>query len=257
MGALVLDADASGAEVSAAASDAVPEGTALPGYTVRVSARARHVRLTVSARDGLVVVVPRGHRVDAHAIVSSKQEWARRALAAVAERRAVLTAGPEALMPRTVDLPAIAVTYPVYERAAARATAKVIDGALVVSGGTPGDRLHALRTWLGRTAREYLPQRVHDLAGQTGLTPSKVRVTQARTRWGSCSARGTVSLSRSALFLPPNLCDALVLHELAHLRELNHSNRFWVLLRRLDPHADAHRAALSRSRDHIPPWADC
>jgi hypothetical protein len=65
-----------------------------------------------------------------------------------------------------------------------------------------------------------------------------------------------VSIARNALFLPPDLLDALVLHELAHLRVLDHSQRFWTQLLALDPDAHAHREALRRASEFVPPWAD-
>ena len=169
-----------------------PDELEIP-YTVRVSDRARHVRLSVSARDGLVVIVPRGVRVDADALVRAKQAWARRALSRVAERRALLGAGSAALLPGEVSLPAVGMTLPVrYEDSgAAGARASRHGGELVVVGcSDPDVRLAALNRWLDRTARELLPERLAELAAQHGLDYSAVRVTKARSRWGSCSSSG-------------------------------------------------------------------
>lgn len=232
----------------------------LPEYSVRVSDRARRVRLTVSAREGLTIVVPRGWRGDADAIVASKRDWAEKALAKVADRRALLAAGPDALLPAVVDLPLLGVSLPVeYAAASESATARahVERGRLVVTGPADSEvRLAALRRWLDRTAREVLPERLAEQAETHGLTYSRCRITRARSRWGSCSGHGSISLNRSLVFLPPNLADALILHELAHTRVMDHSPRFWALLATFDTQAERHRRALKEAGRYVPAWAD-
>jgi hypothetical protein len=232
----------------------------LPDFTLRRSERARRVRLTVTSRDGLVVVVPSRWRGDASAIVASKREWAERSLASVAERRALLLAGAEALLPHEIDLPALRVALPVEYagRDTSHAVARVSGDSLVVAGAIDDADacLAALRRWLTRFAKESLPPRLDALAAEHGVSPASVRVSSARTRWGSCSARGTVSLNRNVLFLPPHLADALMLHELAHLRVLDHSPRFWSALAAMDPRALEHRAQLKGAGRYVPAWAD-
>lgn len=237
---------------------------ALPEYAVRVSARARRVRLTVSARDGLVVVVPAGWRVDAAAVVREKRAWAVRALEAVAERRAVLLAGPEALLPSRIELTAIGALLTVdYREKPSRSTGPVVtarvEGCVLMVEGAIEDAeasLAALRRWLDREARSRLPALLAAESARTGLHPVRVRITSAKTRWGSCSARKTISLNRNLLFLPPELARALVLHELAHLRVLDHSARFWATLAELDPDALEHRAELKAGGEFVPAWAE-
>jgi len=229
-------------------------------YSVRVSSRARHVRLTVTARDGLVVVVPAGVLVDAGALVESRRDWALRALAGVAEKRAQFAAGPDALLPARVDLAACGASLSVrYEVSPQRCTARSRTGGetIFVTGAAQAEaRLRALRRWLDRAARDFLPQRLAELSATSGLGYSAVRVTSARSRWGSCSARGTISLNRTLMFVPAELCDAVLLHELAHTKVLDHSARFWTLLSTIDPDAKAHRAALRKAGELVPAWAE-
>lgn len=231
----------------------------LPPFIVRRSDRARHIRLTVSARDGLVVVVPREWRGDASAIVASKHAWAERALVSVAERRALHLAGPSALLPDVVELRMTGESLPVtYERTGGESARVARSGdELRVRGTGDAEALRAaLSRWLDRTAREHLPTRAWEVAMSHDITPSRIRVTRARSRWGSCSARGSVSLNRTLVFLPPHLVDALILHELAHLRVMDHSERFWVELERLDPNARRHRTELRDAMALVPPWAE-
>lgn len=229
----------------------------LPEYRVRVSDRARHVRLTVTPKEGLVVVVPRRWRGNADEVVASRLAWATEALDTVAEARAVHAAGPQAMLPRVIDLRMSGRTLPVeYRGGATRAIARTSGAGVVVGGTDATARLAALSRWLDREARELLPSRTAELAAVHGLSPAHIRVMRARTRWGSCSARGTVALNRAVVFLPSHLADALILHELAHLRVLNHSAGFWRVLETLDPDARRHREEMRRAMRLVPPWAE-
>jgi hypothetical protein len=228
-------------------------------HTVRVSERARHVRLTVSARDGLVVVVPRTWRGDPAAVVDAKAAWALRALERVADRRRLHVAGPAALLPERIELAASGESLVVTHSppAAGPASARRPAGRVVLSGDPdPAARLAALDRWLTRTARESLGARIHILAARHGLIPRAVRVGRARSRWGSCSGRGTLTVSRNLMFLPPHLVDALILHELAHLRHLDHSPRFHAFLATLDPDAARNRRELRAASVLVPAWAE-
>lgn len=233
-------------------------GEVIP-YAVRVSSRARHVRLTVTAREGLVVVVPRTWRGDPAAVVAAKAAWALRALGRVADRRRLHVAGPAALLPERIELAASGQSLAVVlsQHAAGPASARRAADSVVLSGDPdPAARLAALDRWLTRTARELLVARVRVLGARHGLVPRAVRIGRARSRWGSCSGHGTLSLNRNLMFLPPHLVDALILHELAHLRHLDHSPRFHAFLATLDPDAARHRAELRAAGDLVPAWAE-
>ena len=223
------------------------------------------MRLTVTPRDGLVVVVPLHWRGDPAAVVAEKRAWAETALARVAEHRAAHAAGPDALLPDLVELRAVGETWPVEYRSTAasagsgRATARVVGSALVVTGDVADALacLAALVRWLDREARAQLIPMLADVAHESGMTYTSARVRRQRTRWGSCSARKTISLSRNLVFLPEHLVRALMLHELAHTRVMNHSQRFYDELAGLDPSAHEHRAQMRRDAARlVPPWAD-
>lgn len=89
-------------------------------------------------------------------------------------------------------------------------------------------------------AREVIPARVFAIAGQYDLKVQRVTVRDQRTRWGSCSAKRTISLNWRLILLPVELHDYIILHELAHLTHLNHSRRFWSLLEEYDRRSAQH-----------------
>jgi predicted metal-dependent hydrolase len=76
-------------------------------------------------------------------------------------------------------------------------------------------------------ARKQLIGRLNQLAEQHDFTYSKVSIRNQRTRWGSCSGKGSISLNMKLVALPPELLDYVILHELVHTRIHNHSKRFW------------------------------
>ncbi|MEO8481611.1 MAG: SprT family zinc-dependent metalloprotease [Acidobacteriota bacterium] len=90
------------------------------------------------------------------------------------------------------------------------------------------------RHWRAEAARE-LPARCLALAEARGLRPESVRVRNQRSRWGACSGRGAITLNWRLLQMPPDVADYVMLHELAHLRQPNHSRRFWREVESLCP----------------------
>jgi hypothetical protein len=109
-------------------------------------------------------------------------------------------------------------------------------GSEVVPVGDPaGDLRPAIERHLRQLAARELPARVLELAAEHQLPVRRVTVRNQRSRWGSCSRSGTISLSWRLVQAPLFVRDYLVLHELAHLKEMNHSTRFWSEVARLCP----------------------
>ena len=100
----------------------------------------------------------------------------------------------------------------------------------------PGADLRpAVEDHLWRVAASELPARTLQLAALHGFNVRRVTVRNQRSRWGSCSPRGTISLNWRLVQTPPSVRDYIILHELAHLKFMNHSRRFWREVARLCP----------------------
>lgn len=93
-----------------------------------------------------------------------------------------------------------------------------------------------LLRWYRSRANEYLQERVGKLSEITGLSPARVSVKDQKSRWGSCSSSGLISLNWRLMLTPTPIVDYVIAHELCHLKTPNHSPQFWSLLANVDRH---------------------
>jgi hypothetical protein len=103
-----------------------------------------------------------------------------------------------------------------------------------------------LGNWYKDQARNIIPARVAHYSAVMGVIPSSVRVSSARFRFGSCSAEKRVSLSWRLMMAPVTVIDSVIIHELAHLKEMNHSERFWSFVRMFCTDYDRHKKWLKK-----------
>jgi predicted metal-dependent hydrolase len=231
-------------------------------YTIRVSQRARHVRLRLSLREGLVVVVPRGFDQSLlPALLVSKQRWVERAWARLQAGRGRRVAAAPPRLPATLSLTAVGEEWTVEYHASTspHVAARASSGNRLLVTGHTADRhacIAALRRWLSRKAHQHLEPWLAQLASEGGFRYNRVLIKSPRTRWGSCSAGRTITLSLKLLFLPPELVRSVLLHELCHTVERNHSQRFWTLLQRHDADWRSRRKELRAAGHLVPAWLD-
>ena len=117
---------------------------------------------------------------------------------------------------------------------------------------TTVDPLRALLRALQARALAWYRGRIEEYCHRLGLPVPAVRLSNARTRWGSCSSRSGIRLHWRLVHLSPALIDYVVAHEVAHLVEMNHSPRFWAVVERLYPDWRSARAALSQASASLP-----
>ena len=229
-------------------------------YQVRVSSRAKHPRLKMSAREGLVVVIPDDFdEARVPSVVESKREWIRRTEERFRDQAKFLVPRHAGALPERISLRAIGQEWSVvYRQTESRGVSAVERrGQQLLVYGDLEETDHvvdALRRWLGRKTREHVVPWLTALGRDRGFEVASVAVRAQRTRWASCSAKGTVSLNLRLLFLPQELVRYALLHELAHIREMNHSRRYWALLESLEPGYLVLDAQLRAGWRLVPDW---
>jgi hypothetical protein len=137
---------------------------------------------------------------------------------------------------------------------AGRRRAETIAPGLLAIAGREGGIAQALRRWLVAHAREPLQRFLEEGAQATGLGFGRMQVRRQRTRWGSCSRRGTVSVNACLVFQPPEVVRYLMVHELAHTRYMDHSPRFWRLVETHCPDWRSLDRELLAGWRHVPRW---
>lgn len=236
--------------------------SSIPEYTVKESPRARHARLKLSMREGLVVVVPKGFDHDRiPGILKKKKQWIETAQAKIDTQRKFFEPEPPGNIPERMMLRGIGEEWSVSYRPteSPRVTAVERDGhRLLVYGDTRNSAAckAALRRWLNRKAHEHLVPWLHRLASDKGFVLKRVLVKAQKTRWASCSKAETVSLNIKLLFIPEELIRYAMIHELCHTVYMNHSEEYWVLVSETEPSFEYLDTRLRTAWRCVPAWLD-
>jgi predicted metal-dependent hydrolase len=200
-------------------------------FAVRVSPRARRLTARVYVGGRVEIVVPVG--VNAHAVRDFVQRftpWIDRKVAAMQSY-----AAPGEPVPARIEFAFTGETFAVeWRKGSARRLAQAEDRIVLQAADETGARA-LLQGWLKRAAYERLAPRLMQLAQELNCPVARVSIRSQRTRWGSCSTRGTVSLNCSLLFLTWEVVRYLFVHELAHTKHMNHSASFWRLVQKFEP----------------------
>lgn len=229
-------------------------------YRLRHHPRARRVKLRVE-RDGAVVVTAPGRlrRAEIDRFVKAQEAWIaqmRERLASQRERRDPATCS---LRPTRIDLPALAeqwqVVYGLDDAGRVDDSARDSVRTVCLPDDEPDEHVaRRLQAWLKRRARASLTPRVEALAARHGLTPGRISFRNQKTRWGSCSSSGNLSLNARLLLCSPEACRYVLIHELVHLEHPNHSPAFWRRVGELCPDYRERIPELRVVSNRLPDW---
>lgn len=198
---------------------------------LRRSARARRFSLRVSRLDGRVTLSMPAHAREAEALAFARDQadWIRRTQAQAALPVPVGLGGEVPYEGRLLTLTGAGVRAP------------VVEGARLL---LPDDAQRAparALAFLKLQARQRLQAASDHYAGRLGRGHGGIVLRDTRSRWGSCSAEGQLMYSWRLIMAPPEVLAYVAAHEVAHLAEMNHSGRFWAVVRRLMPDYERHR----------------
>jgi predicted metal-dependent hydrolase len=125
--------------------------------------------------------------------------------------------------------------------------ALVMDGTFKLTRSAWPQAESVFEAWYKKQARAVLTERAEFFARKYRFNLGKIRITSARTRWGSCSAKQTLSFTWRLVMASLEVIDYVVVHELCHLRELNHSRSFWAQVESILPDYESHRKWLKQN----------
>jgi hypothetical protein len=206
-------------------------------YSIRRSPRARRVRVTVDATNGVEVVLPRrAPEREAAAAIRELAPWIGRRLAELERTRAAIAA-------RGHTVPYLGQVLRLVEQPNRTRVHRRHDELLVPAGDQRGP---ALERWYRRAAREEIAPRLDAACALTSNSYTKLTIRSQRTRWASCSHAGAMSFNWRLLLAPEPVLDYVVWHEVCHLEVLDHSPRYWALLERRCPDYRQHLRWLRR-----------
>jgi len=223
-------------------------------WELRVSRRIRYARLQIKPFGGLEVVIPpRFPRHQVPDLVAKHAGWARRQLSKQTQlRESVRLPSHITLAFDNSSIPVIYTADPLqmdFDLFGELSTEKI-----VIDADGQRERICKLRHWVRRRARESFPPLLTEISTQTGLGFNRLSIRSQKTRWGSCSIRGNISLNDQLLFMPATTVRYLMIHELCHTRHLNHSKAFWTLVEHHCADYRSHEQLLSDSRNLVPDW---
>jgi predicted metal-dependent hydrolase len=228
--------------------------TAQADWRVRTSERARRLAVRVLPGGRVEIVVPCGTRPRAiEQFVARHRSWIDRKLA---QYRPLDRACADGL-PDRIRFAANGESFDVHYADLPGALRLVVDDRTICLSGERARTVlmrHALQRFLMRHAHSVLAPWLAGLSATTGLACERLQIRRQRTRWGSCSRNGTISLNVCLLFQPPDVVNYLLVHELAHTRHMNHSARFWALVGRIEPRWRELDAELTHGWREVPAW---
>jgi predicted metal-dependent hydrolase len=208
--------------------------------------------------DGLRVTAPR--RVTLPEIdnaIRAKQRWILTKLQERGERRAEREVKPPLAWVDGAQLPYLGGDITLRLKDATRshcvfdADARVLEVG-VVAGLAEWQLKERVKLWFQAEAKRLFVARLDVYAAQLGVTYQACALSTAGSRWGSCTVQGNIRLNWRLVHYPLALVDYVVAHELAHIREMNHSARFWAVVASVYPDYDGAKAALRRRSQEMP-----
>ena len=205
-------------------------------YTLKRSSRRRSIGLHIDEK-GLTVSVPM--RSSENWLQSVLQEKARWVVTRLDGWRQVSVPAQTSwadgeMIPYLGELLSLRVVQGLFVAPAHRKGSELL--VFVANEGCgPADIENAASCWYRREAEQLFSERVAYYAPLLNVMPGAVKLSSAKTQWGCCTAKGIVLLNLQLIKLPLRLIDYVVVHELAHLREMNHSEKFWGVVEMICP----------------------
>lgn len=228
-----------------------------PPYTLKKHPLARRVKLRISPRKGLELITPlRFNLKHIPKILEQHRTWIEKQFSAL--QKTLAEKAQETQLPETIVLNAMNQTWKVLYMASDTPLKLILrpHQELVLLGDIKNieECQKLLMNWSKKQAKKHLLSQINLLSDQLKLPITKVSIRDQQSRWGSCSSKKAISLNYKLIFLPANLVEHTLIHELCHTVHLNHSAHFWQLVQSFDQNSEQHRRDLRKANQFIPSW---
>jgi predicted metal-dependent hydrolase len=217
-------------------------------YTVKRSLRAKRIRLEVRPQTGLTVIVPHYYKIrQLPRLLKSKERWISNNLAKYRHLQSV-SAGKEFKSGDTVPYLGRDLELVKWKNHSGAGSITLEVNTLVVSAKLfkNGILELALEQWYRTEAAKLISERIDKLSSQMGISYKRIVIRGQKTRWGSCSRKRNLNFNWKLIMAPESVIDYVIIHELTHLKEMNHSKRFWELVVQYCPRWREHKKWLKQ-----------
>ena len=225
----------------------MPDGELVPFVLYRSDRRIKSISLRIQDDGSISIRAPRQTPwKELTGVLAARATWIARGRSLAADSRSRSQPGELTSVPYLGEIVPLVAGLPEVHFPGA------VPGIASDATLTPIERQRRLEAWYSAAARVELPPRVERWRAAVGANPSRVVISRQRAAWGTCAADGTIRLSRRLVMLRPALIDAVVVHELCHLLQHNHSPLFWREMDRVLPGHKALRAELREAHRGLP-----
>jgi predicted metal-dependent hydrolase len=218
-------------------------------YTIKRSPRAKCVRFEIKPQSGLTVVVPRSYGLEGlPEMLKDRSRWILRHLASYDKARPPYAAGKLLKSGDVVPFLGRDLELVVDHNSAGVGGVRLEDGRLIVSLVSGSDGLNtALERWYRIQAARVIGDKAEAVSAGLKVSYNRLIIRGQRTRWGSCSHKQNLSFNWKLMMAPAPVIDYVVVHEIAHLKEMNHTERFWKIVAGHCPRWREHRKWLKEN----------
>lgn len=216
-------------------------------YIHKVHPRSRTLKIKIESDGQVYVITPRlTPKWMISEFVEKQLPWIKRTQAQLAAKRSRITDDQQvSVFGKKYDKE---VTQEIDYKTGATLQGKVL--YLKLAAGlriTQSEIKKTLDRFLKATAEKYIVPRTHQLAKIMDISFRNITLREQKSRWGSCSSQGNLNFNWRLVHYPPEIIDYVIIHELAHREEMNHSPAFWAIVRHYDPAYLQHRGWLKRN----------
>ncbi len=224
-----------------------------PEYKLKRHPRARRVKLSVSRAHGLQITIPMRFSIShIPSVLIEHEKWIIKHLSKLAEQK-------NNNLPDKIEFPLLNEVWIIHYMQNNNSKIQLIEraGREIVLMGNIEDTVKCkmlLIAWIKEIAKLHLTTHLYRASEKTQLYFQKACIRDQETRWGSCSREKTINLNYRLIFLPAHLAIHVMIHELCHTKYLNHSEKFWGLVRKYDVNCDENRKELRKADKYVPSW---